>query len=317
MLRELLSAMPSLVSVAAALAHPGVAAHIGASVVAQTEVDLQTLDEALGAGGLTGWDWARAGSIVLGGIIVARLVRWLLGRVLGRTTSATVAALVARLGGIVVGAFALVYALESLGVRIGPLLGALGIVGIAVAFALKDILENFVAGLLLQFSRPFDYGDEIVSGDTEGTVTSVDARTVTIATPDGETVHLPSSKVITDAIVNHTARGRRRTSLPVGVAYGTDLTRAANAFREAIDGLDDVVADPAPEVLVEAFGESSIDLVVRYWHEPSIAAYWRAQNAVALAIDEACRRHDIHIPFPQRTLWWGDGASEPDTPPRR
>lgn len=301
--------MPPLTTIATAFVVAGAIASGGAAIVAQAEVDLETLDEALGAGGLTGWDWVQAAAIVLGGLVVARVVRWLLGRLLRRTTNPTVADLVARLAGIVVGAFALVYALESLGVRIGPLLGALGIVGIAVAFALKDILENFVAGLLLQFSRPFNYGDEIVSGETEGTVTSVDARTVTIATPDGETVHLPSSKVITDAIVNHTVRGRRRTTLPVGVAYGTDLARAAKAFRGAIERLDDVAEDPAPEVLVEGFGESGIDLVVRYWHEPSIAAYWRAQNAVALAIDEACRRHDIHIPFPQRTLWWGDGAS--------
>lgn len=298
------------------------AADVAASVLraptlAQAEVDLETLDEALGAGGLDGWDWARAGLIVLGGLVVARIIKWLLGRVLRRTSNATVADLVARLAAIVVGAFAVVYAMETLGVRIGPLLGALGIVGIAVAFALKDILENFVAGLLLQFNRPFNYGDEIVSGDTEGTVTSVDSRTVTIETPDGETVHLPSSKVITDAIVNHTARGQRRTSMPVGVAYGTDLARAREVFRGAIVGLGDVADQPPPEVLVEGFGDSSIDLIVRYWHEPSIAGYWRAQSEVALAIDQACRAHDIQIPFPQRTLWLAGDGPDPDDPAER
>lgn len=276
-----------------------------ASILAQADVDIETLDAALGDGRLSGWDWLRAGAIILGGLVVGRIIRWIVYRVASRASDAGVAALVARVAGIAVVTVALVYSLETLGVRIAPLLGALGIVGIALAFALKDILENFVAGLLLQFRRPFTYGDEIVSGDVEGRVTAIDARSVTVETPDGETIHVPSSKVITDAIVNHSARGRRRTSLPIGVAYGTDLRRARERLSDAVRDVPEVHRDPAPEVLVTGFGDSSIDLVIRFWHDASIADHWLAQSEVALALEKACADHDIEIPFPQRVVWTG------------
>lgn len=264
------------------------------------------LADALAVDGTTGWDWIQAGLIVLGSIIVARIVAMIVRRLVVRHGDPAVADLIARLTAYVLAAFGLVYALEEVGIAIGPLLGALGIAGIALAFALRDILENFVAGLLLQFRRPFSYGDQIVSGDIEGTVKSIDARSVTVVTPDGETVHIPSSQVITDAIVNHTERGARRTTIPIGVAYGTDLAGAIERFRAAAEEVAGVHADPPVEVLVTGFGDSSIDFFVRVWHEPSIATHWRVQSDVALALDAACRDAAIEIPFPQRVIWSGD-----------
>lgn len=288
------------------------------SVLAQVDTEIGDLSEALGDGGIAGWDWITAGIIFASAIVGSRLVKLLSVRLMNRATNTAIADLVGRLIGYTIVVFGLVYALESLGVQIGPLLGALGIVGIAVAFALRDILENFVAGLLLQFRRPFSYGDQIVSGDTEGTVTAIDARSVTVRTPDGETVYLPSSQVITDAIVNHTEHGRRRTTLEVGVAYGTDLAAAQAAFADAVRSADGVVDSPEPEVLLTGFGDSSIDFVVRFWHAPTIADHWHTRSAVAFAVEAACADHGIEIPFPQRVLWSGirPGADDADqTPP--
>jgi small-conductance mechanosensitive channel len=272
------------------------------TVVAQTAVDLDTLDKALGGGGLSAWDWAGAAIIFAGAVVASQLLRLAVDRVVGRRAEPAVADLFARLASYIAMVLGLIYALEQLGVQVGPLLGALGVIGIAVAFALKDILENFVAGLLLQFRRPFSYGDQIVSGDIEGTVQSIDARSVTVITPDGETVHIPSSRVITEAIINHTARGSRRTTLEVGVAYGTDVRAAQATLLGAVGSVDGVMAEPPPEVLVEAFGESSIDLVVRVWHAPTIAQQWSTRSAVALAVLDACRSNAIEIPFPQRVI---------------
>ncbi len=278
--------------------------------VAQEPTDVDVLSEALGGGGVTGWDWVQAGIIVVAAFVASRLLKMVAVRLIGRRTDAAVADLIARLLAYTVAVFGLIYALEQVGVRIGPLLGALGIIGIAVAFALRDILENFVAGLLLQFRRPFSYGDQIVSGDVEGTVQSIDARSVTVLTPDGETVHIPSSQVITDAITNHTAQGARRTTIPLGVAYGTDLRAAQSALLDAVRGVDRVQVDPEPEVLLTGFGDSSIDFVVRFWHEPTIAGHWNARSDVAFALDQACRDNDITIPFPQRVVWMNDAADD-------
>ncbi len=271
------------------------------SLVSQ-ETDIDSLRSALGDEPLTLWDWGKAGIILAVAIVGSRVVKFVLKRVLAGRWDSAVVDLLARLVGYAVVAFGMIYALEQLGVQIGPLLGALGIVGIALAFALQDILENFVAGLLLQIRRPFSYGDQISSGDIQGTVESIDARSVTVVTPDGETVYLPSSQVITDAIYNHTERGQRRSSVAIGVAYGSDLEQVKSVFTEAVRGLDEVNDSPGPEVLFTGFGDSSIDFVVRVWHPPSIADSWAAGDAVGLALDKAAAEAGIQIPFPQRVI---------------
>jgi small-conductance mechanosensitive channel len=257
------------------------------------------------------WDYVIAAGIFVGSLIVARLVRFGIERIMARTRADDfIGNLVGRIGAYVVATFGLIYALDWLGLAIGPLLGALGIAGIALAFALQDILENFVAGIILQIRRPFTTGDEIESLGHEGTVTAVDARSVTIRTPDGETVRLPSASVIKDPIINHTTFGRRRTTVDVGVAYGTDLALATSVAAAAAANVDGVLEQPAPEALVHTFGESSIDMAVRFWHEPSIAELWRTRNEVAQAVAAAFRSQNIQIPFPQRVLYSGDASKD-------
>ncbi len=204
------------------------------ATIAQGDVDVESLEEVLSNDGIDGWDWLTAGAILLGAVLVAVLARIVVRRAVRRQADPTIADLAGRVVSWGILGFALIYALDSVGVAIGPLLGALGIIGIAVSVPLKHILENFVAGLLIQIRRPFTYGDQIASGDVEGTVESVDSRSVTVVTPDGETVRLPSSQVITQPITNHTQQGARRTSIPIGVAYGTDLRRAEEVFLEAV-----------------------------------------------------------------------------------
>ena len=273
----------------------------GAAVHQDTDPD--ALSEALSVSdGITGWDWATAGIVLIAAFIVSRLARVLIRRVLRRHADPSVGDLISRLISYVLVVFGFVYALDHVGVAIGPLLGALGIIGIALAFALRDLLENFVAGLLLQFRRPFSYGDEIVSGDTEGTVASIDARSVTVATPDGETVYIPSSQVITDAIINRTERGSLRTTLSLGVAYGTDLAEAQQVFCEAMRSVEGVREEPEPEALLEGFGDSSIDFALRFWHDPTIAAHWQVRSGVAFSLDAAAEANGIEIPYPQRVV---------------
>ena len=192
----------------------------------RVDTDDSALVDALQTEGLTGWDWATAGITIAVAFVVAQLLRYLTERALRRNMDGALALLIARMAGYLVLVFGLVYALEALGVAIGPVLGALGIAGIALAFAFKDILENFVAGILLQLKRPFTFGDQVSINDHEGTVRTIDSRLVTIDTPAGETIMIPSATVIKADINNYTTLGGRRTTLPVGVAYGTDLRRA-------------------------------------------------------------------------------------------
>ena len=160
---------------------------------------------------------------------------------------------------------------------------------------------------MLQIRRPFTYGDEVEINERTGRVRDIDARLVTIVTPDGETLLVPSAVVIKSEVVNYTAQGGRRTDAPIGVAHRSDLADSKRALRQAVDSVDGVRRDPPPTVLLTGFGDSSIDFVVRYRHDPSIAAFWRVRSDVTFAIDRELTDAGITIPFPQRTLWFGDG----------
>ncbi|MCZ7528814.1 MAG: mechanosensitive ion channel family protein [Acidimicrobiia bacterium] len=282
--------------------------------------DAQEAVEEIVPEGLTAGDWIQAGALVAGALLVAVVVHRLVVRVVtaGWSSRLGVARLIGRFAGMAVFVTGLVYALNTLGVRIGPLLGALGIVGIALAFALRDILENFVAGVILQARNPFRYGDQIESGEWQGTVTDVNFRSVVLRTVDGTRVEIPSATVLKDGIQNLTAFDHRRTTVVVGVAYGTDLRVAAEVIGAAVGRVADVTADPAPEVLLEELAESSVNFAVRFWHLPDIASMWRARDGVILAVYEALGEAGIEIPFPQRVLSFpeplrlsGDGADVP------
>lgn len=252
----------------------------------------------------------QATAVFVGAIAVAVLLRVALVRAVDRgDADRYVGKMLGRFLGLVVVAVGAVYALGVAGIRVGPLLGALGVGGIALAFAAQDILENFVAGVLLQVRRPFRVGDQISSGDYEGTVKDINLRTVVLTTYDGLIVYLPNAEVLRSAIVNFTRTPLSRTSLTVGVAYDTDLEAARRVLLEACGAADGVQQSPPAEVWAEEFGDSSINFAVRYWHQADIASRWRTRNAVALSIKAHLDDAGITIPFPQRTLWFGPGST--------
>jgi small conductance mechanosensitive channel len=189
-----------------------------------------------------------------------------------------------------------VYALEWLGIPIGLVVGGLGIAGIALAFALQDILENFIAGVLLQIQRPFTYGDQIHVNGHDGTAQTINTRLTTILTPDGEIVKIPSATVIKSDITNYTQQSSRRTTLPVGVAYGTDLREAQRVLLDAVARAEGVLSSRQPEAYLEAFGDSSIDFAVRFWHKPAIADFWATRSEVAFEVEAALAEAGITIP---------------------
>jgi small conductance mechanosensitive channel len=260
------------------------------------------LDDAIGRG-LTVRDWITAGVTVVAFVVVGRLARIVVERVVRRTDSeGQIARFVGRVVQNGLAIIGLIYALNALEVRIGPLLGALGITGIAIAFALTAILENVFASVMLKTRRPIRVGDQITTNEHSGTVKEINFRTVVLRNFDGETVVVPSSMVINEPIVNHTRRRLRRTVLVVGVGYRTDLRRAQEVILEAVADVEDVRDNPPPEAWVTTFNESSIDFEVRYWHAPDIATVYRVRSGVAMAVKTALDDAGIEIPFPQRVI---------------
>jgi small conductance mechanosensitive channel len=252
------------------------------------------------ASNITLGDWIGAAVIFGAAIVVSQLGRGLSVRAIGRGREERAAAVVVgRMVASIIVVAGLIYSLSFLGIRLGPLVGALGIGGVAIAFAAQSILANFLASIILQIRRPFRRGDQITSNDCEGTVEDINFRTVVLRTYDGERVMVPCAEVLSKPFVNHTVLGRRRTTLEVGVAYDTDPGKACEVLLEAVGDVDGVRDHPPVEVWVEAFGESSIDLAVRFWHAPDQTTLWRVRSAVAVAVKRALDEAGIAIPFPQ------------------
>lgn len=192
------------------------------------------------------------------------------------------------------------------GLRLGDIIATLGLSSVAIGFAFQDIFKNFLAGILLLVQEPFRIDDQIVVDDYEGTVERIDIRTTKIRTYTGEQVLLPNSTVFTSAVQVRTAFDSRRTDLAVGVDYNTDLASATELLEEAIASVEGVIKNPAPEVDLVSFGDSSIDFIVRYWTAPQQKTVRQTQTKAILAIKSACDREGIDIPYPIRTLYFYD-----------
>lgn len=262
------------------------------------------------SGGVSALDWVVAAIILVAGFGLSMVIRWGVVAVLrrGTTIESMAERLVGRLAQIVVVLLAMSYALTVLDVRIGPLLGALGIGGIAVALALQETLKNLFAGVILHAQRPVRAGDEVVTGDMQGTVVDITSRSVTLRSNSGRMLWVPNSLMLDREIVNLVRHGVRRTTLVVGVAYGTDLRRALDVIQHAAENADGVHADPPVRALCGRFGESSVDFDVDFWHGPSETERRTAASSVVIAVHGALGDAGITIPFPQRTLWMGDDS---------
>ena len=194
----------------------------------------------------------------------------------------------------------------------GKLLASLGVGGVAIGFAFKDILQNFMAGLLILMREPFVIGDQIVSGDYEGTVESIETRATIIKTYDGRRVVIPNSQIYTNPVVVNTAHEYRRSQYDVGIGYGDDLREAAKVMLSTVKKVDGVLSDPAPEVLVVDLAGSSVNLRVRWWTKPERKSVINIQNEVLSAVKEALDDAYVDMPYPTQVVLLHDQTEETD-----
>ena len=190
-----------------------------------------------------------------------------------------------------------VIALGRLGVDVGPLVASLGVTGVVLGFAFKESLGSLASGLMIALNHPFRVGDYIIAGGVEGSVIELNMMATVLATADNKKITVPNASVWGSAITNFSALGKRRVDTVVGVAYGTDLTKAVEVAREALKSVSGVLADPEPAVAVGSLGESAVTINVRPW--ATCADYWAVFSGAQQAVKEAFERAGITIPFPQ------------------
>lgn len=247
-------------------------------------------------------DWLWAGGLLAGAILLGILARRFIARVAERHTGTFIARLLGRFAAALIFAIGLIYSLNQLGVSIGPLLGLLGLAGLAIALAFQDIFENVIAGILMSVRRPFEAGDQISTNGFEGTVEDINLRVVSLRTYDGVRVFVPNASVWSNPVVNYTHFDQRRTTLDVGVGYESDLDAVQSAIIETVGSIEGVADEPPPQAMVREFGDSSINFAVRFWHGPRIADMWKTRDEVARALKQRLDADGIDIPFPQRVL---------------
>ena len=190
-----------------------------------------------------------------------------------------------------------IVALGRLGVDVGPLVASLGVTGVVLGFAFKESLGSLASGLMIALNHPFKVGDYVIAGGVEGAVTELNMMATVLATADNKKVTVPNAAVWGSAITNFSALGKRRVDTVVAVAYGTDLTKAVDVARAALQKVPGVLADPAPAVAVGSLGDSAVIINVRPW--AACADYWSVFSGAQQAVKEAFQREGITIPFPQ------------------
>ena len=197
-------------------------------------------------------------------------------------------------------AFAVLAALNQLGIQTTSFIAVLGAAGLAVGLALQGSLSNFAAGFLMILFRPFKLGDFIEAAGTAGTVEEIQIFTTTLRTADNKTVIVPNAKLTADNIVNWSAKGTRRVDMIFGIGYGDDIDKARSIIQGIIADDDRVLKDPAPLVALWQLGESSVDFVVRPWVKTS--DYWNVWFDVTEKVKKAFDAQGISIPYPQRDV---------------
>lgn len=260
--------------------------------------------------------------LILLALLIFLLFLWLSGRLStwmksfvnqrGRSlNAATVLALITRWGFITLGGLvALSIALPSFAAS--DLIQILGISGVAIGFAFRDIFQNFLAGLIILLTDAFKIGDQIVveSEGLEGTVTDIQTRATTIATYDDRVILIPNGTLFTNAVTINTATEKLRSEQIVGISYDADIDTACSLIQKAVGKIEGVLADPAPDVVVDDLAASSVNLKARWWTDARRSNVIKTKSEVVRTMKYTLDEHDIDIPFPIRTLYVNDVMRE-------
>jgi small conductance mechanosensitive channel len=207
------------------------------------------------------------GVLIIAAIIAKRVKKMVQKRTSKRLEDPLLARFIAKVfqWAIIVLGFAIAMHLVELGGIARGLLTSAGITGIVLGFAFRDIGENFLAGVFLAFSRPFNVGDTVQSDSIQGVVKTLDLRNTHIRSFDGKDIYIPNAMILKNPLLNYTKDGLLRFDFVVGLDQGDDANHARALILKAIDDEDGVLKEPAPFVTIEELAKSTVNLRVYYW----------------------------------------------------
>ena len=221
-------------------------------------------------------------------------------------------------------ASAIVIALNSIGIDLTALALLSGAVGLGLGFGLQKVVSNLISGFILLLDKSIKPGDVIEVGETFGWITSLRARYVSVVTRDGKEYLIPNEDLITQRVVNWSFSSQLvRLEVNFGVAYSAEPHRVRQLACEAAAKPSRVVREPKPVCHLTAFGDSSLDFILRFWIRDPADGVLNVKGEVLLALWDILRENNIEIPYPHRQIILqhpfnvtaGEGQLRPSGPP--
>lgn len=241
------------------------------------------------------------------GVLVARAVSSFLLKLFEKkefdvTLSKFIAATVK---GIILG-FAFIVAIGKFGITIAPFIAALAAMAFGASFAIQGPLANYGAGLVIILTRPFVVGNTIKVSNVSGIVDEVKLGATILTDEDGVKITIPNKHIVGEIIYN--SEERKIVEEMVGISYDSDPEKAIQIIKETLETFEDISKEPPPQIGIQEFGDSSINIGLRYWIPTD--KYFKILYQVNLSIYKHLKENNIEIPFPQRDVHIVSGSQD-------
>jgi small-conductance mechanosensitive channel len=246
--------------------------------------------------------------IIIGGFLAVKIIAGIVKRATRKKVTPQVQMLITKSITYIGFFIVFLYALNRMGVQLAAILGAAGVVGIALGIASQESLSNIISGVFLISEKPFEIGDIITVGDKTGIIMSIDLLSVKMRTFDNLFIRIPNEKLINTEVTNITRFPIRRMDFDISVAYKEDLQKVQEVLLTIAKENPLCLDEPEPLLLFKNFGDSGIELLFAVWFEKS--QYLAVKNEVFKQIKSRFDQAGIEIPFPHVTLYTGS-ATEP------
>jgi small-conductance mechanosensitive channel len=234
--------------------------------------------------------------------LLARITRAIIRRAFARlSTTAHVDVLVSRaISGLII-TVGVIISLGVLGISMGALVASLGLVSVGLGFALKDILGNFIAGIIIILQKPYKIGDSVTLSDTEGVVEDIRIRDTILRRHDGRIVFIPNTNIFNSNITNNTVSGIRRSEFLVSIPLDdeTDLDSTIHAISAALRGLEEILEKPPPQVVADEIKEGKVLVKVMFWSDPATTDLLHLKTKAISTVKKAL--------YPESSSWELEG----------
>ncbi len=179
----------------------------------------------------------------------------------------------------------------------GDLIAGLGVSSVAIGFAFKDILQNWLAGVLILLRQPFEIGDQIIVEGFEGTVERIETRATIIRQYDNQRIVVPNSEIYTNAVKVKTANDLIRSQYDVGIGYGDDIGEAVEVARKAMQGIEGIDTSKDVDILPWDLAASWVTIRIRWWTNSERANVVHTHARVIKKVKEAMDEARIDMPY--------------------